>query len=73
MTGQEKTLVGLGATILLAILGWMGGTFYGKLVEIDKSLQELRIEVTRIQVLTLTRDDVREMIRYETGRRHPED
>ena len=73
MTTTEKSWVAIGAAILLSILGWMGGTFYGKLAEIDKSLQELRIEVTRIQAISLTRDDVREMIRYEAIRRHTED
>ena len=68
MTNTEKTLVGVGLSILLAILGWLGATSYGKLVEIDKSLYELKIEVAKVQVQMLTRDDVREMIRYEIAR-----
>lgn len=68
MTNTEKTWVGVGLSILLAILGWLGATSYGKLVEIDKSLYELKIEVAKVQVQMLTRDDVREMIRYEIAR-----
>ena len=65
MTNTEKTWMGVCVTILLAILGWLGATSYGKLVEIDKSLYELKIEVAKVQVQMLTRDDVREMVRSE--------
>ena len=68
MTNTEKTLVGVGLSILLAVLGWLGATSYGKLVEIDRSLYELKIEVAKVQVQMLTRDDVREMIRNEIAR-----
>ena len=70
MTSHEKTFVGIGCSILLAILGWLGVTSYGKLVEIDKNLCELKIEMAKVQVQMLTRDDVREMIQLEIARQH---
>ena len=57
---QQKalyTVIGL----LVALLGWLGSVNYAKLMEIEHSIAELKIEVTRLQVSILTEEKVKEI------------
>ena len=57
---QQKalyTVIGL----LVAILGWLGSINYTKLMEIEHSLAELKLEVTKLQMSILTEEKVKEI------------
>ena len=57
---QQKalyTVIGL----LVALLGWLGSVNYSKLMEIEHSLAELKLEVTKLQMSILTEEKVREI------------
>ena len=57
---QQKalyTVIGL----LVALLGWLGSINYSKLMEIEHSIAELKIEVARLQVSILTEEKVKEI------------
>lgn len=57
---QQKalyTVIGL----LVALLGWLGSVNYTKLMEIEHSLAELKLEVTKLQMSILTEEKVREI------------
>ena len=57
---QQKalyTVIGL----LVAVLGWLGSVNYTKLMEIEHSLAELKLEVTKLQMSILTEEKVREI------------
>ena len=57
---QQKalyTVIGL----LVALLGWLGSVQIQKLMEIEHSLAELKIEVARLQMSILTEEKVKEI------------
>ena len=57
---QQKalyTVIGL----LVTILGWLGSVNYAKLMEIEHSLAELKLEVTKLQMSILTEEKVKEI------------
>ena len=57
---QQKalyTVIGL----LVALLGWLGSVNYTKLMEIEHSIAELKIEVARRQVPSLNEEKVEEL------------
>lgn len=57
---QQKalyTVIGL----LVALLGWLGSVNYTKLMEIEHSLAELKLEVTKLQMSILTEEKVKEI------------
>ena len=47
--------------LLVTLLGWMGSANYNKLMEIEHSLAELKIEVARLQMGILDEHKVREI------------
>lgn len=47
--------------LLVALLGWLGSVNYTKLMEIEHSLTELKLEVTKLQMSILTEEKVREI------------
>ena len=57
---QQKVLyttIGL----LVTIIGWLGSVQFQKLMEIEHSLTELKIEVTKLQLSILTEEKVKEI------------
>ena len=57
---QQKalyTVIGL----LVARLGWLGSVNYAKLMEIEHSLAELKLEVTKLQMSIITEEKVKEI------------
>lgn len=47
--------------LLVTILGWLGSVNYTKLMEIEHSLAELKLEVTKLQMSILTEEKVKEI------------
>lgn len=51
--------------LLVAVLGWSWTTNYSKLCEIEKSLIELKIDVTKVQANIVDRDAIKEIVADE--------
>ena len=47
--------------LLVTILGWLGSVNYAKLMEIEHSLAELKLEVTKLQMSIITEEKVKEI------------
>ena len=47
--------------LLVTILGWLGSANYAKLMEIEHSIAELKIEVARLQMSIMTEEKVKEI------------
>lgn len=47
--------------LLVTLLGWLGSVNYAKLMEIEHSLAELKVEVTKLQMSILTEEKVKEI------------
>ena len=47
--------------LLVTILGWLGSVNYAKLMEIEHSLAEIKLEVTKLQMSILTEEKVKEI------------
>ena len=50
------------AGLLVAVVGWSWSTNYSKLCEIEKSLIELKIDVSKIQAEAIDRAEIKAMI-----------
>ena len=50
------------AGILIAVLGLIWASQYSKLVEIEKSLLDLKIEMVKVQTQMIDRDEVKAII-----------
>lgn len=50
------------AGLLVAVIGWSWSTNYSKLCEIEKSLVELKIEVSKMQAEAIDRAEIKAMI-----------
>ncbi len=59
---MEKRLLTAVATLLVAVLGWSWTTTFSKLVEIEKELKTVQIELARMQSTMLTQESVKELI-----------
>ena len=57
---QQKALYTV-LGLLVTLLGWMGSANYNKLMEIEHSLAELKIEVARLQMGLIDEHMVREI------------
>ena len=57
---QQKALYTV-LGLLVTLLGWMGSANYNKLMEIEHSLAELKIEVARLQMGIIDEHMVREI------------
>ena len=57
---QQKVLYAV-IGLLVTLLGWIGSVNYAKLMEIEHSIAELKIEVTRLQMSIITEDKVKEI------------
>ena len=60
LTMQQKALYAV-IGLLLSLLGWLGSVNYNKLMEIEHSIAELKIEVARLQMSILTEEKVKEI------------
>lgn len=47
--------------LLITILGWIGSINYSKLMEIEHSIAELKIEVTKLQMSIIDEAKVKEI------------
>ena len=47
--------------LLVTILGWLGSVNYSKLMEIEHSIAELKIEVTKLQMSIIDEEKVKEI------------
>lgn len=68
MSALGVMLLGVGATALLGIFGWAIAATYSKLAEIEKSLNDMRVEMAKIQSSLWSRDDIRELIQLEISK-----
>ena len=59
---DKSKLIYLILTVLIGVLGWQYTMTYSKLIDIDKTLIELRLEVVKMQAEIVTREDVEAMI-----------
>ncbi len=59
-TMQQRLLYAV-IGLLVTLLGWLGSINYAKLMEIEHSLSELKIEVARLQMSILTEEKVKEI------------
>lgn len=60
VTMQQRLLYAV-IGLLVAILGWLGSINYAKLMEIEHSIAELKIEVARLQMSIMTEEKVKEI------------
>ena len=58
---MEKRIITVILGLLVTLLGWLGSVNYAKLMEIEHSLAELKIEVARLQMSILTEEKVKEI------------
>jgi len=73
MKGWQVTLLCFLLSILLAVIGWTCTSCYGKLIDVEKSLVELKVELARVQVTMLTREDVKEIVIIELAKQGGKD
>ena len=57
---QQKALYAV-IGLLVTLLGWLGSVQFQKLMEIEHSLAELKLEVTKLQMSILTEEKVKEI------------
>lgn len=57
---QQKALYAV-IGLLVTLLGWMGSIQFQKLMEIERSLTELKLEVTKLQMSIITEEKVKEI------------
>lgn len=60
MTMQQKALYAV-MGLLVTLLGWLGSINYNKLMEIEHSLAELKVDVVKLQAGILDEHKVREI------------
>ena len=58
---MEKRIITVILGLLVTLLGWLGSVNYAKLMEIEHSLAELKIEVARLQMSIMTEEKVKEI------------
>ena len=58
---MEKRIITVILGLLVTLLGWLGSVNYAKLMEIEHSIAELKIEVARLQMSILTEEKVKEI------------
>lgn len=66
---MEKKILTAVIGVLIAVLGWNWTTTMTKLVEIEHSLVELKIDVARIQESIVDRDEVKRIVIDELEKR----
>ncbi len=62
---MEKKVFTIVLGILVALLGWFGSMQYAKLSEIEKSLIELKLEVTKVQMTIMDEEAIRKIVETE--------
>ena len=55
-------------SILVAVLGWFGQQAYFKLVDIEKEIVSVKLELVKVQSEMMTRDDVVEIVKSEIAK-----
>ena len=58
---MEKRIITVILGLLVTLLGWLGSVNYAKLMEIEHSIAELKIEVARLQKSIMTEEKVKEI------------
>ena len=58
---MEKRIITVILGLLVTLLGWLGSVNYAKLMEIEHSIAELKIEVARLQMSIMTDEKVKEI------------
>ena len=56
-------------SILIGLVGWVWITFYGKLIEIEKTMVEVKISLTQVQSEMMDEDKVRAIVEHELFKR----
>jgi len=62
---MEKKMLSIVISVLIAVLGWIWGTQYYKLIEIERTMLELKVEMTKVQVQMVSIDDVKQIVADE--------
>ena len=57
---QQKALYAV-IGLLVTLLGWLGSVNYAKLMEIEHSLTEIKLEVAKLQMSIITEEKVKEI------------
>ena len=60
-TSMEKRIITVILGLLVTLLGWLGSVNYAKLMEMEHSLAELKIEVTKLQLSIIDEAKVKEI------------
>lgn len=60
MTMQQRALYAV-MGLLVTLLGWLGSVNYSKLMEIEHSLAELKVDVAKLQMGIIDEHKVREI------------
>lgn len=55
-------------SILVAVLGWFGQQAYFKLVDIEKEIVSVKLELVKVQAEMITRDDVISIVKSELAK-----
>lgn len=63
-----QAIAGILGTILLALLGWAGSAFYSRLVTIQADLNDLSLQVAKLQASLISREEMRQMVADEVAR-----
>ena len=57
---QQKALYAV-IGLLVTLIGWLGSIQFQKLMEIEHSLTEIKLEVTKLQLSIITEEKVKEI------------
>lgn len=58
---MEKRIITVILGLLVTLIGWVGSIQFQKLMEIEHSVAELKIEVTKLQMSIMTEEKVKEI------------
>lgn len=61
----EKAVIYALFLVLVSIVGWLGSNQMAKLVEIEKELSAIKLELVAMQNSMLTEERVREIVKLE--------
>ena len=59
---------GVLGTILLGVVGWACAAFYQRLINIQKDLTDLQLQITKLQASLVSREEMRQMVADEVAR-----
>ena len=67
---MKNKILSVVVSILIVVLGWTWTTTFSKLVEIEKELKAVQIEIAKVQSVIITEHMVREIVKEEMEKTH---